>query len=89
MASYRPITTEIAAPTTSGTATTVSGADIVRVVNTTTASQLITLLDDTDNVVGSMTLVGGQTEFIKKREGDKIYAASADVLLTRTTYPAT
>ena len=89
MASYRPITTEISAPTTSGTATTVSGADIVRVVNTATSSQLVTLLDDSDIVLGSMTLVGGQTEFIKKREGDKIYAASSDVLLTRTTYPTT
>ena len=87
MASYRPITTEIASPTTSGAATTVSSADRVRAVNTTTSSHVLTVLDENDEVIGSMTLVGKQTEFIKKRETDKIYAANAGVRLTRITYP--
>lgn len=87
MPSYRPITTEIAAPTTSGTATTVSDADRVRVVNTTTSPHVLTMLDENDVVIGSMTLVGSQTEIIKKRETDKIYAANAGVRLTRITYP--
>lgn len=89
MASYRPITTEIAAPTSSENAVTVSDADIVRVVNTTTSAHILTVLDENDGVIGSMTLVGGQTEFIKKRETDKLYAANAGVRLTRTTYPTT
>lgn len=87
MASFRPITSEIAAPTTSGNASTVSNADIVRAVNTTTAAHLVTILDEADAVIGSMTLTGGQSVFIKKRELDKIYAANAGVRLTRTTYP--
>lgn len=87
MPSIRPITAEIAAPTTPGAATTVSSADIVRVTNTTTSAHLITILDQNDDTIGSMTLTAGQTEFIKKRESDKIYAANAGVRLVRTTYP--
>lgn len=87
MASYRPITAEIAGPTTSGAATTVSDADIVRVVNTTSANHLLTVLDGNDDVVGSMTLTAGEKVFIKKRETDKLYAANAGVRLTRITYP--
>jgi len=89
MPSFRPITTEIASPTTSGTATTVSDADIVRAVNTTTSAHLVTVLDENDTTIGTMTLVGGQTEFIKKRDTDKIFAANAGVRLARTTYPVT
>jgi outer membrane protein assembly factor BamB len=87
MASYRPITEEIAAPTTSGGAVTVSDADIVRVVNTTTSPHLVTVLDSNDNTIGSMTLTGGEKVFLKKREGDKLFAANAGVRFTRITYP--
>jgi len=87
MASYRPITTEIAAPTTAGTASTVSSADIVRAVNTGTAAYLVTVLDENDDTIGTMTMTGGDTAFIKKRETDKIYAGNANVRLTRTTFP--
>jgi hypothetical protein len=87
MASFRPITQEVAAPTTSGTAITVNDADIVRVVNTTTSAHLVTILDSNDVVTGSMTLTAGETVFIKKREGDKLFAANAGVRFTRTTYP--
>jgi len=87
MASYRPITEEIAAPTTAGNAVTVSDADIVRVVNTTTSSHLVTVLDSSDVTIGSMTLTSGEKVFLKKREGDKLYAANAGVRFTRITYP--
>ena len=87
MASYRPITEEIAAPTTAGGAVTVSDADRVRVVNTGTSAQLLTILDSSDNVLGSMTLTSGEKVFINKRDGDKLYAASSDVRFTRITYP--
>lgn len=87
MASYRPITEEIAAPTTVGTATTVSNADIVRVVNTTTSAYLITVVDSDDVVIGSMTLTGSEKVFLKKRESDKVYAANAGIRLTRISYP--
>ena len=87
MASYRPITTEIAAPTTAGTAVTVSGADVVRAVNTTTSVHLVTLLDSNDETIGTMSLTSGEKVFVKKREGDKLFAANAGVRFTRITYP--
>jgi len=87
MASYRPITEEIAAPTAAGAAVTVSDADIVRVVNTTTSPHLVTVLDSSDVTIGSMTLTSGEKVFLKKREGDKLYAANAGVRFTRITYP--
>lgn len=87
MASYRPITEEIEAPSTSGGATTVSNADIVRAVNTTTSVLLLTVVDENDSTIGSMSLVGSEVVFIKKREADKIYAGSTGMRLTRTTYP--
>ena len=87
MSSYRPITTEIAAPTTSGTATTVSGADIVRVTNTSTSNYVLTLLDANDETIGTMTLAKGEVFLLKKREDDKVFAANASVRLTRVTYP--
>jgi len=87
MASYRPITTEIAAPTTAGAAVTVSGADRVRVVNTGTSSYLLTVLDSSDNTIGSMTLTAGEKVFINKRDSDKLYAANSNVRFTRITYP--
>jgi len=88
MASYRPITEEIEAPTTSGNATNVSNADIVRAVNTSGSSVLLlTIVDENGGAIGSMSLVPSEVVFIKKRESDRIYGDSADIRLTRTTYP--
>jgi len=87
MSSYRPITTEIAAPTTSGTATTVSGADIVRVVDTSGNHHVLTLLNANDETIGTMTLAKGEVFLLKKREDDKVFASNANVRLTRVTYP--
>lgn len=87
MASYRPISEEIAAPTTAGGAVTVSDADIVRVVNTTTSPHLVTVLNSSGGVIGSMTLTSGEKVFLKKREGDKVYAANSGVKFSRITYP--
>ena len=87
MASYRPITQEIAAPTTNGTATTVSGADIVRVTDTSGNHHVLTVLDSNDNIIGSMTLGKGEVFILKKRESDKIFASNSNVRLTRITYP--
>ena len=87
MASYRPITEEIPAPTTSGNATTVSGADIVRVTNTTTSNHLLTLLDANDETIGTLTLGKGEILLVRKREDDKVFASNTNVRLTRVTYP--
>lgn len=87
MASYRPITTEIAAPTSTGDATNVSDANIVRVVNTSDAPQLITVQKEDGTITGSQTLVPNEVFFLKKHETDEIFAASNTVKLTRITYP--
>lgn len=87
MASYRPITEEIPSPTTVGTATTVSNADVVRAVNTTATNYLLTVVSQTGDVIGSMTLTPAEKVFIKKRESDKIYAENAGIRVTRITYP--
>lgn len=87
MASYRPISEEIAAPTTLETATTVGDVNRVRVVNTTTSNYVLTVLDANDNVIGSMTLVGKEVFTLNKRDSDKVYATNAGVRLTGITYP--
>jgi len=87
MASYRPITTEIAAPTTSGSATTVSGADIVRVTDTSGNHHVLTLLNANDETIGTLTLGKGEIFLLRKREDDKVFAANSSVRLTRVTYP--
>jgi len=56
-------------------------------VNTTTSPHLVTVLDSSDVTIGSMTLTSGEKVFLKKREGDKLYAANAGVRFTRITYP--
>lgn len=88
MSSYRPISTEIAAPTTVSGATTLSGANRVRVTNTTSATQVLTVLEPTDAVIGTMTLLPSEVFTLSKREDHKVYAESSNVRLTSITYPA-
>ena len=45
--------------TSAAAAVTVTDADIVRVVNTTTSPHLVTVLDSNDVTIGSMTLTSG------------------------------
>jgi len=87
MASYRPISEEIAAPTTSGTASNVSSSSRVRVTNTTSSSQLLTILDSSDETIGSMTLVPSEVFTLNKRDADKVFAANTGVRLASITFP--
>jgi len=87
MLSYRPITTEIAAPTTSGTATTVSDADIVRVTDTSGNHHVLTLLNANDETIGTMTLAKQEVFLLEKRPSDKVFTSNSNVRLTRITYP--
>jgi len=88
MAKYRPISTEVAAPTTLGTAVTVSDAHVVRVTNTAaSASYLVTLVDDTGAVAGTMTILGFEVVLIDKPKLWKLFAADAAVKFTSVTYP--
>lgn len=87
MARFKPLTTEIAAPTTSGTASDLSSANVVRAVNTGTAAALVTLTDSAGVTVGSTTVTAGETIFIDKGKTQKVFASANTVLLTSVSYP--
>ena len=87
MARFKPVTTEIAAPTTSGTAVDVSSANVVRAVNTAAATALVTLTEAGGATVGTMTLVPNETVFIDKGKTQKVFASANTVRLTSVSYP--
>lgn len=78
---FTPITTEAAAPTTTGAASTVGSSTHVRIVNTGTAEHLVTLEKDDGTDIGTFTVESQETAFIKKEKTDKIFAANVAVLL--------
>lgn len=84
---FRPLTSEISAPTTAQTAADLGLANVVRAVNIGTTARLVTVVDAGGEEVGSMTLIGGESVFIDKVKDHKVYAASSDVKLTSVTYP--
>jgi len=85
---YKPKSTEINAPTTVGTASTVSSARVVRAVNTSASTAyLVSYYDANFDDSASFTLAPMETVLIPKASGDKIYAANAAVKLSKITYP--
>ena len=84
---YKPLSAEIAAPTTVITATTVSSGRTVRAVNTSGTAYLLTMFATGNTDSASMTIAGGETVFVKKGQTDKMFAANAAVKLTQITYP--
>ena len=87
MARFKPLAAEIAAPTTSGAASDVSAANVVRAVNVGTAAVLVTLATSAGATVGTFTVPAGETVFIDKGKTQKVFAASADVKLAAVSYP--
>jgi hypothetical protein len=87
MARFKPLTLQVNAPTSSGTASTVSDANVVRAVNTGAAAVLVTLTDADSTAVGSFTITAGEVAYIDKGKTQKVFAASTDVKLTSVTYP--
>ncbi len=88
MAEIRPLTAEIAAPTSSATATTVSDGVNVRIINTTTAAHLVTLVTaQSGTVVGSFTIMSDEHVIIRKKQDEVIFAANAGVKLTSLAVP--
>lgn len=87
---YKPVSTEINAPTTAATASDVSNGRVVRAVNTAaTTAHLLTMYAAADGGSDSatMSIAGGDTIIIPKEKTDKIFAANAAVKLTKITYP--
>ena len=74
-------TTEAAAPTGSGTATTVGSATLVRAVNSGTTARLVTVEATGGTDYGTFTMPGGTVEYIEKDPTDQIFAAHAEILL--------
>lgn len=88
MAEIRPLSVEIAAPITSGDATTVSDGVNVRIINTTSAAHLVTLATTQGGtVVGSFTIMSDEHVIIRKKQDEVIFAANAGVKLTSLAVP--
>ena len=79
-------TTEAAAPTGSGTATTVGSATLVRAVNSGTTARLVTVEATGGTDYGTFTMPGGTVEYIEKDPTDQIFAAHAEILLAAVGY---
>ena len=85
---YKPLSTEINAPTTAATASNVSNGRVVRAVNTAaTTAHLLTMYADGGSDSATMSIAGGDTIIIPKEKTDKIFAANAAVKLTKVSYP--
>ena len=78
----KPITAQVAAPTSTGAASDVSSSVIVRCVNSGSTARLITLEEAGGTDKGTFTLEANGSIYIKKDKTDKIFAANAEILLT-------
>lgn len=88
MAEIRPISAEIASPTTTGAASTVSAGVNIRIINTTAAAHLVTLVTaQSGTVVGSFTIMSDEHVVIRKIKTECIFAANAGVKLTSLAIP--
>jgi len=84
-----PLSVEIAAPTTVGTASVVSTANVVRTANTSaTTAYLVTLVDANGTTIGSFTLLPLEVMLLDKSKTSKVFAGNAEVKLTSVSYPA-
>ena len=79
-------TTEAAAPTGSGTASTVGSATLVRAVNSGTTARLVTVEVAGGTDIGTFTMPGGTVEYIEKDPTDKIFAGHAEILLAKVGF---
>ncbi|HAW05048.1 MAG TPA: hypothetical protein DCW83_10195 [Saprospirales bacterium] len=72
-----------AAPTTTGTATTVESATEVSCFNNSTTAYAVAILTAASGtVVGNITLAGGERVNIVKDRAHALYSANAAVMLT-------
>ena len=88
MDEIRPLSAEIAAPTTTGAASTVSSGVNVRIINTTAAAHLVTLVTaQSGTVVGSFTIMSDEHVILRKKKTECIFAANAGIKLTSLAVP--
>jgi hypothetical protein len=69
-------------PTVTGAATSFSSATVVRLVNTSSSTDYLVTVVETQggNFIGSFTLLRLQTELLEKLPSHCVYAANAAVL---------
>ena len=73
--------TEISAGTTSGAASTVGSARLVRCANAGATARLVTLEETDGTDIGTFTVPANGIQYIWKETTDQIFAASADIKL--------
>ncbi len=78
---------EINLPITTGTATSFSGATVVRLVNTDTSAHIITVVETQGGTgLGSITMPAGSVEQIVKSASHCVYADSNTVKGTKVGF---
>ena len=73
--------TEAAAPTTTGTASNVGSARLVRCANAGGTARLVTLEQSGGTDIGTFTVPANGIQYVRKDASDKIFAASTDIKL--------
>jgi len=84
---YKPLSAEIACPTTASTANNVSSAHDVRVVNSGSTARLLTISTSGHADSASMTIAANETVVIPKASTDIIFGAHGDLKLTSVQKP--
>jgi len=88
MVSYlKPLSLEVACPTTSATAINVSSARDVRVVNSGSTARLLTISTPGHSDSASMTIAANETVIIPKISTDIMFGAHGDLKLTSVQKP--
>ena len=77
---------QIAAPTGTGTASTVSSARVVMVQNVGSTSRLVTLEESDGTDIGTFNIAPNGNMQLEKAPTDKIFSANAEVKLTPIAY---
>lgn len=78
---------EISLPVSTGTATSFSSATVIRLVNTDTASHVISIVEtQSGNSIGSMTMPGGSVEQVVKVASHCVFSDSALVRGTKVGF---
>ena len=78
---------EAALPTTTGTATSVTEASVVRLINNDSSAHLVTVVEtQSGSTVGSFTMPGGSVEFLEKQYAYCVWSASANVRGTKVGF---
>ena len=79
---------EIALPITTGTATSFSQATVVRLVNTSTSTDHLVTVVETQggSTIGTFTMLRGSTEYLEKQASYCVFAADTSVRGTKVGF---